>query len=289
MQTMLTAPPQLVKTLAQTYERHGARAIQAVQLLLTIAIAAALAQLFWALMPTPESARWQPAPVVPPPAAHPAGSKLDTILAARLFGLYQAQPGNLAAAPDTRLNLTLMGIFAGDRKSESRAVIAQQNGDEQPYAIGDQVVNGVSLQAIFPDRVILSRNGALETLKLDKDKPSGDFVATGSTYNTATANQIAQARQEMLQDPNKAAEYIRVQPVNESGKMRGYRVYPGQNQALFNTAGLRPGDLVTSVNGIELDDTQKALQMLNDLSKASSVTVVVERAGQPQTLNVSFN
>ena len=288
---MLTLPQQFGKTLAQTYERHGPRIISTVQLLLVIAVAAGLAQMVWSLMPVPESARWHPAPVATAPVARANGSNLDTILAARLFGVYQPQASNLAAAPDTRLNLTLMGIFAGTRKSESRALIAQQNGDEKPYSIGDEVVGGVSLQAIFPDRVILTRGGQLETLRLDKDKASGDFLAgaPGGMVDANTTAQLAQARQEMLQDPNKAAEYIRVQPVSVGGQMKGYRIYPGQNQALFANAGLRPGDLVTSVNGIQLDDTQKALQMLNDLSKASNVSVVVERGGQPQTLNVSFN
>jgi general secretion pathway protein C len=71
--------------------------------------------------------------------------------------------------------------------------------------------------------------------------------------------------------------------------MKGYRVYPGQNQQLFTNAGLRPGDLVTSVNGVALDDPQKSLQMLNDLSKAHDVTVVVDRDGKPQTLNFTLN
>ena len=287
---MLTLPPHLGKTLAQTYERHAARLIATAQLLLVIAVAATLAQLVWTLMPVPETARWHAAPVAPAVVTRNGGPNLDAIISAKLFGVYQPPVNNLAAAPDTRLNLTLMGIFAGTRNDQSRALIAQQNGDEKPYSIGDEVVGGVNLQAIFPDRVILARGGQLETLRLDKDQPRGDFLASDSTtVDSATTTQLAQARQEMLQDPNKAAEYIRIQPVNIGGQMKGYRVYPGQNQALFANAGLRPGDLVTSVNGIQLDDTQKALQMLNDLSKAGNVTVVVDRGGQPQTLNVTFN
>ena len=53
--------------------------------------------------------------------------------------------------------------------------------------------------------------------------------------------------------------------------------------------GLRPGDLVTAVNGIQLNDTQTALQMLNDLSRAPNVTLTIERGGQVQTVNVSLN
>ena len=283
---MLTFPEQLEKTLSQGYERHVRWLIPAVQVLLLIAIAIAAARLIWSLIPTPESARWRPAPVQMTNVGQDAGPKLDMILSARLFGIYQPQAANLDAAPDTSLNLTLLGIFAGTRKEESRALIGQPDGDEKPYSIGQDVVSGVNLQAIFADRVVLSRNGQLETLRLDKDKPGAGFTGTGVSMESGTLGQV---RQELLADPNKAAEYIRVQPVNVGGQMKGYRVYPGQNQTLFNNAGLRPGDLVTSVNGIQLDDTQKAMQMLSDLSKAGSVSVVIDRGGQPQTINVTFN
>lgn len=286
---MLTFPEQLEKTLSQGYERHVRWLIPAVQVLLLVAIAIATARLVWSLVPTPESARWQPAPVQAANSMQDAGPKLDVILGARLFGVYQPQASNLDAAPDTSLNLTLLGIFAGTRKEESRALIGQPSGDERPYSIGQDVVNGVNLQAIFADRVVLSRNGQLETLRLDKDKPSAGFTGDGTPAQTSGTPSLGQVRQELLADPNKASEYIRIQPVNTNGQMKGYRVYPGQNQTLFNNAGLRPGDLVTSVNGVQLDDTQKAMQMLSDLSKAGSANLVIDRGGQPQTINVNFN
>ena len=67
-------------------------------------------------------------------------------------------------------------------------------------------------------------------------------------------------------------------------------LYPiSSDRAIFTAAGLRPGDLVTEVNGIQLNDANTALQMLGQLSSATSLTVVVERGGQPQTVNVNFN
>ncbi|MGH8456432.1 MAG: type II secretion system protein GspC [Stenotrophobium sp.] len=279
------------KTLALSYERYSRWIIPAVRVLLVIAVANVAAELVWSLIPVPAAGKWRPAPADTTSTTASNGLHLDTIIGARLFGLYQPQGTNLAAAPDTRLNLTLLGIFAGTRKEESRAVISQEGGDEKPFAIGDDVVKGATLQAIFPDRVILSRGGELETLRLDKDKPSSGsgFVAPAATDSAGNTAQLSQIRQQVLQDPNKAAEFIRVQPANVGGQMKGYRIYPGANPAIFNSAGLHAGDLVTAVNGIQLNDTQKALKMLNDLSQASSVSLVIDRGGQQQTINVSFN
>lgn len=279
--------------LGQLYERHGRSLPPLATIGLTMLVAWLLAQLVWALVPVPEAARWQPAPVAPVVKADRGGPDLARIAGAQLFGAYRpeaAPAGNLQEAPDTRLSLTLLGILSGNQR-DSRALIASSNGEEKPYAIGDDIVSGANLQAIFPDRVILSRNGQLETLRLNRDAPSRavDTRPVDSVGSAGTSAMLGQIREQILADPTKAAEFVRVQPANVNGQLRGYRIYPGRERAAFTDAGLRPGDLVTSVNGIQLDDNQKALQMLGDLSRAGSVTLTVERGGQPQTITLSFN
>ncbi|WP_028079311.1 type II secretion system protein GspC [Solimonas soli] len=283
-------PSVSLQTVSRLYERHGRRLPSAVSLLLVALLAYLAAKLLWALMPVPEAGRWQP-PALPPAQTTARHEPNVTALAdAHLFGVWQPVPTgqNAAEAPDTRLSLTLFGILAATTEHDSRALIAGGEGDEKPYAIGDDIVRGVSLQAIFPDRVVLSRNGQLETLRLNKDAPGGDVAETPRTPS-ADSSQIARIRTEIMTDPSKASQYIRIQPANINGQLKGFRVYPGRERGAFNQLGLRPGDLVTSVNGVQLDDSQKALQMLTELSQASSVSVTVERGGQTQTLNVNLN
>ncbi|HSW13099.1 MAG TPA: type II secretion system protein GspC [Solimonas sp.] len=279
------------------YERHGRWLPPALNLLLVALIAMLLAQLLWTLVPRPENAAWQPAPVQPAPSAMPASRgpvSVDALIAAQLFGSYQAAPesADLDNAPDTRLNLTLLGILAGRGTKDSRALISDGAGEEKPYAIGDDVDRGVVLEAIYPDRVVLMRNGKAETLRLNKDQPSAAVAGnpvTESAASSGTATTLTAVRDQVLQDPSRASEYIRVQPASQGGQMRGYRIYPGRDRELFNNAGLRPGDVVTAVNGIELDNAQKALQMLNDLSRASNFSLTVDRGGQMQTVNITLN
>lgn len=284
-----------LQTISRAYARHRHRLPPAANLLLVALIAASIAQLVWTLAPLPEAARWRPAPVQASASA-PAGRSfnVETLLSARLFGLYQPA-GNASVdienAPDTRLNLTLLGILSGRGERDSRALIASDSG-EKPYRIGDDIARGVTLQAIFPDRVILLRNGKAETLRLNKDQPSKASV--GPAIERAAASSgvgatLSEVRDQLLQDPSKASEYIRVQPASQNGQLRGYRLYPGRDRELFNNVGLRPGDVVTAVNGIELDNAQKALQMLNDLSQASNFALTIDRGGQVQTVNVSLN
>ena len=82
---------------------------------------------------------------------------------------------------------------------------------------------------------------------------------------------------------------VLLQKIHFGGVMRGYRIYPGRDRSLFNAAGLRPGDLVTGINGTELNDATRALQMLTELSTASQVSLTIERGGNAQTVNISLN
>ncbi len=272
-----------------------------------LALAAAcgllLAKMIWLMVPQPA---WQP----PPAPATTVTSKatdhavdIQAIANANLFG--RAAPKQVEAtqqqvvdAPDTRLPLTLKGIFASELDGESRALIARGSDEEKPYAVGDTVTGGAELYEIYADRVILDRGGKLETLRLNKDEPGASANQSGNTSLTSRTGDVREVaptqslmniRQELLQDPSRASTYLRVQPAYNAGQLRGYRIYPGRNRTLFSEAGLRPGDLVTELNGVSLDNPTRALQMLGDLSSATSLNVTILRGGQPQQLSVNLN
>jgi len=287
----------LPKTLIPLYQRHARWLPAAVDLVLVAIIARLLAQLLWALLPAPAAAAWQAAPVMAS-APNPANQvDLNRIAGTHLFGQYvaPANPGleNIKTAPDTQLPLTLLGILANNKnKAASRALISS-GSDEKPYSISDAVTPGVTLTAIFPDRVVLSRNGKLETLRLDKDQPNSNDepLAVAENADPGAAESLAQIRTQMLANPSKAQDYIRVQPAPGAGGngQMGYRIFPGRDHSVFTAAGLRPGDVVTSVNGVQLDDPAKSLQLLSDLSQANQVTLTVQRGGESQTVNVNLS
>ncbi len=101
---------------------------------------------------------------------------------------------------------------------------------------------------------------------------------------TAGAQVVDRVRRMIAQDPGSVAEIMRPQPVFANGQQRGYRVYPGRNRAQFSRLGLRPGDLVMSVNGTPLDDPQRGMEIFRSIGSSDQVRVTVERNGRPQEL-----
>ena len=291
----LKLPDSVRTALARAYERHGRRLPGLLSLSMAILLGIALADLVWALIPAPKSAAWRPAPApatTQSASARPNGAiDVASIQSANLFGQYTAAPESGGNAPPTSLQLKLLGILASsDNERYSRALIEVAAGDERPFGLGEQVIQGTTLQAILPDRVVLSRGGKLETLRLEKDQASGiQDYAPPPPPTPSGPLALPQIRDQILQDPNKAGDYVRVQPANKDGHMHGYRIYPGKDRTIFAQAGLKPGDLVTEINGVQLDDASKALRVLSDLKDVSQLNLVVERGGQSQTINVRMN
>jgi general secretion pathway protein C len=72
-------------------------------------------------------------------------------------------------APETRLQLTLQGLFDIDEPGRARALISDSRGVTGSYGVGDDLPGGVKIERIQSDSVILQRNGRLESLPLQKE------------------------------------------------------------------------------------------------------------------------
>jgi general secretion pathway protein C len=74
-----------------------------------------------------------------------------------------------------------------------------------------------------------------------------------------------------------------------NGQLQGYRVYPGRDRRAFASLGLRPGDLVTEINGMALNNPAQGMEAFSTLSDATQVTLTLERNGQPVSLSVDVS
>ncbi len=248
---------------------------------LVIALAAQLASLLWrALGSGGDDAA---SPVAVDVAAVPVVD-LPAIVNAHLFGI-APDAGNPSDAPATSANLSLAGTLAGTDPSTGWAIIGATGQPARVYATGASLPGGTRLVAVYPDRVILDRGGARESLVLPRLSGAAGtaFVPPAGQPGAMLAENV---RQMMAQDPAAANELLRPQPVYAGGQLRGFRVYPGRNRAQFARIGLQPGDLVMSINGAALDDPQRGLEVLRSVGQGAPVTLTIDRNGQQQQLNV---
>ncbi len=131
-----------------------------------------------------------------------ASGRLRRVLTnSHLFGeaAEQAAPvvADVVDAPETTLSLTLKGILSQERTTgrAASAIISSNRGEEQTYHVGRSIDNadGATLHSVYADRVLLNRNGRLETLRLPKELARVG-CADGHAVTAAASGATAAAR-----------------------------------------------------------------------------------------------
>jgi len=211
--------------------------------------------------------------------------RVSEITAAHLFGENHSTV-NDANAPQTTAQLVLAGVLAVPDPKRGLAIIGPNAGSAKLYTVGSAVPGGVSLYSVYPDRVLLDRGGVIESLPLPRKGPLAGMppVANeGVSAGQRIAN-FAQGNGALL------GGLVRAQPVFVGSKLSGYRIYPGGRASVgaFTHLGLRPGDLITGVNGTPLDDPNRANEILQTLSSSASANVTVLRNGQSQEVTLNL-
>jgi general secretion pathway protein C len=231
-----------------------------------------------------------PSQDTPPINATPAKRlNLAAITRGNLFGAQQGSTTDASNAPETSASLILTGLIAGDEPSTGLAILGESANGAQVYSVGDSVPGGVKLHAVYQDRVLLDRSGSIESLLLPNQNAAGLInTALLPTASNASATPIDSVRRLIAEQPSTVSEIMRPQAVFAQGKQRGYRVYPGRNRQAFVRLGLRPGDLITAINGTPLDDAARGQEIFQTLSSATEARVTVERNGRPEELSLNM-
>lgn len=203
-----------------------------------------------------------------------------------------ARPVAPVDAPDTHLKLVLHGAFSSGDEAFSRAIIADPRGKEEMYAIGDKLPGNAELREVHADRVILLRGGRYETLRLPQDEKSSRGTRASRTRSpaatTGPAQRLGSLRQTLKDNPKSLYGLVRTTPkTNAEGKMIGYTLQPGRDPQLFEQMGLQPGDVVTQINDIGLDNLSNGMRALKSAQSGETVSMTVMRGDQQETL--SFN
>jgi general secretion pathway protein C len=200
-----------------------------------------------------------------------------SIIRAHLFGQPPAPPV-LEQVVQSDVALFLSGIIATEDPKSGMAIIGSTAAEGTLYAVGDRIAGDAMLHSVYEDHVLIERKGRLESLLLPKQYRQGasePFVAS-TARGTESLSSFRQ--------------FISPQPVKEGGSLQGFRVFPGSSRArtAFLSAGLRPGDVITEIDGTRLADETSSNEVFRTLASASQVRVEVLRDGLRQYLTLDM-
>jgi general secretion pathway protein C len=272
-----------------------------------------LVRLAWLLVPQADTATATAPTYAPTSSAQPVQSVAKWHLFGNPQSVLQAQA---ARAPTTTLKLTLRGTLAMPDAQQGIAMIEDEHGSEGAYKVGEEVASGVKLTEVYTDHVVLSHEGATETLSLPQPEAHAPPLPDAGPSKPATANATAAGSPKassippnytppqfangaaadwskmqtgLRMDTSALVKQVHVEPVYENGKLAGARLSAGgQLGTLISQAGLKATDTITAVNGTSVTDLSKLQQMTDNLQSASSLQVTVLRDGKPATLTLNL-
>lgn len=196
----------------------------------------------------------------------------------------------------SRLGVKLEGIISG---SPSPLVMLRVGGEVRLLQVGDMLSAGVRIVSIAPDRVVISNQGRLESIafpepkSLDQAPPPSDSSLAGNPsglLGAEVAPNIRVQAKEVLHNPQSLLRFVSVSPVQQDGTVSGYalRPVPGQ-EALMRALGLMPGDVLTSVDGMPVNDPALLPRVMPLLNSGQPLQVLVERGGQPLSVTINLD
>lgn len=212
------------------------------------------------------------------------------------------------------------------RRSKSFAIMSIENGDQQMFSENDILADDVKILEIFADKVVLDNRGVRQQIFLsdgDQPAPKGTKISSGSTprpvptvpkavsANLAAARaqqasgaansdprrnrgetlgqrDLSKLREDIINDASLLEQYSAPEPLLLDGQVKGYRLHLSNRLRLLYQVGFRPGDVVTELNGVRLQDPSTVQQALYNFVSSDQLSISVMRGQNEETFRYSF-
>lgn len=238
--------------------------------LLFAGLAIQTARLLWVLIvPVGPLGDWRPAS----PAPLSADAQSAIFASAGPFG--GTNPASAAAATLPN-DLKLFGVRSASGGLRGGAIVQLPDGQQVSVSVGEAVLPGIELVAVGFDYADVLRDGGRQRLFLDQDKTPETIAGTGAPGAPPNAG---------------LAAAVSLSPRGAGGSLNGVIVAPGADPAAFARTGLRAGDVIVAVNGVQVASLEDLAQLQRSLGSAASLSLRVERDGAviPVVLNTARN
>lgn len=210
-------------------------------------------------------------------------------------------------AMKTTLPIKVLGIMMiGDGKDKRSSTSIESGGKTDAYGVDEEMViaSNAKLVQIKPNRIEFVNGGRLEYAELDMGVGENIFgppkttvasIATGekevkpskdSGVAKLADNKFAVDQKEIdnaMANPEVLYTEIRAVPNFENGKVSGMKVLSIKPGSIFSKLGIKRGDVLQQINGMDLD-VKQGFQIFSQLKDQKTFNMNVQRDGAKTTL-----
>ncbi len=215
----------------------------------------------------------------------------------------------IAIEQETKVNygslsdLTLLGTVVGPEKL-SYAIFEDKSlspaGVQDVFAFGSKVFNYGVLTKISKSSVEIERDAVTYTLKIPFEEINTETKKNGDTEDTYSENSqqsfakkvgegqyVLDGRrvQQSLENPEQILTDARLLPNIIDGRQEGFKISEVVPDGLYHTLGLKNGDVLLRVNGLEISNPEVAIQAMTALRGMNRVNLDIIRDGKNTSMS----
>lgn len=225
---------------------------------------------------------------------------------------FESVPAGEAVRTSLPIKVWAVLVVGSGTDKRSSATIESSAGEEgrrgkgavDVYAVGQKpsFAPNTNLVRISPDRILFVHNDRLEYAELESEfgadifgppteaeskvalreptrAPPGALIKSeGEGKFTIDQREVEKA----LGNIDKLYTEIRAVPSFQGGRMSGMKILSVKRGSVFDKLGLRRGDVLQRINGMELD-VRRGFEIFNQLKDSKSLTLDLVRQGQART------
>lgn len=180
--------------------------------------------------------------------------------------------------PPTSLSLRLYGIRYSNSGQLDAAILGFDPNNQRIYKTNEVIADNIILEFIEPERVVISRRGIRESVTFDSDTVLSPEI-TKVLANSSKGIKVEDINSSAL------SQMISFQPYFSNGTLKGYQIYPRNQSKLFDSSGLKSGDVLVAVNGLDIKDPS----VLKELSVFGQVKLDLIRDDDDLSIIVKLN
>lgn len=198
---------------------------------------------------------------------------------------------DLSNIKKSRRNLKLLGTITG-LGSRNIAIIEDTTKRKQDLYKVDDLINNAKIVKIFRNKVVINVNGIEEILEVSESVESKLSVNRPTTFKRRNIKKsIINVKRSLVEnafeDLSKLSRQIMVRPYYKNGEPSGIRIRRISRLSFFRRIGLRSGDVLKSIQGVEIKTVRDAINIQDSLRGASTISISLERTGKP--LIIEYN
>ncbi len=201
------------------------------------------------------------------------------MVALLLAAVLGAPPADLAA----------VGIVTSRDASHS-VVLLRSSGRTRAVGVGESAFGG-RVAVIAADAVTLEFEGRRLELRLSGDSGAAPAPARAASPPADPGARVMERREverRLGEEVPRILAETTVMPALDGGRVAGLTLTRMPEGTVLTEAGLRPGDVLTEINGTPIDGMATLISLWPRLQNQSTLQATVLRGGQPVTLTVSL-